>query len=349
MATITVTAGAYNMLLQDPIRHAVNLLVGERGTGNSTQRTYQGAFETLIIRGTFSNFNSNGDPTRGTITSFEISNIYTGLSTLNVTGLSLSVPTVFGWIAGNDLNPLYNAVFGGADTITGGAGDDELLGYGGDDIINGGAGSDEICGDTYIGTRYTTGFVPPIITPGNDTLNGGAGFDLLFGGLGNDLLNGDGDNDLLHGNEGDDSLNGGDGNDQLFGDDGNDTLSGGAGNDVVEGGAGADSLSGGEGDDTFRAGPLATLIDGGAGIDTLDVLDLSVATSNLFISPSQLLASAEVTFETGITIRSIERINLIRTGSGNDIFDLGDLTLPPQSQLDGGAGVDRLLRQYSRY
>lgn len=76
---------------------------------------------------------------------------------------------------------------GGNDTLTGGTGDDLLLGYRGDDVLSGGSGA-----DTLEGGR------------GNDRLIGGAGVDTLQGGDGNDTLNGTDAGNAIYGDAGDD-------------------------------------------------------------------------------------------------------------------------------------------------
>ncbi|HEY0907230.1 MAG TPA: type I secretion C-terminal target domain-containing protein, partial [Methylophilus sp.] len=83
-------------------------------------------------------------------------------------------------------NPLLQEGNGGADTLTGTAGDDQLYGYGGNDVLNGGAGNDILRGGD-----------------GNDTLNGGAGTDILIGGAGNDTLTGGADGDVFRWEKGD--------------------------------------------------------------------------------------------------------------------------------------------------
>ncbi len=93
----------------------------------------------------------------------------------------------------------------GKDTVTGGGGNDTILGGQGKDLLDGGAGDDSILGNQ-----------------GMDTITGGDGDDTLGGGNGNDLVDGGRDNDSLRGGAGDDTLNG---------DDGQDSLDGGAGND----------------------------------------------------------------------------------------------------------------------
>lgn len=134
--------------------------------------------------------------------------------------------------AGVTVNLTTNGVSGGEahgdtilafESVTGGSGDDVLVGDAGVNQLFGGDGNDVILG----------GF-------DNDWINGGAGNDIMRGGEGSDKLIGAG---------GSDSIFGGGGSDLLVGGGGNDDLSGGDNNDVVRGGAGADSMTGGAGND----------------------------------------------------------------------------------------------------
>lgn len=82
----------------------------------------------------------------------------------------------------------YNNIFDASGalwrvTITGGTGNDLILGGNQDDTLNGGAGNDIIVGGS-----------------GNDRMDGGTGRDLLVGGFGIDRLTGGTDDDLLIGN-----------------------------------------------------------------------------------------------------------------------------------------------------
>ena len=117
------------------------------------------------------------------------------------------------------------------EKVSGGAGNDTLIGDGAANILNGGEGV--------------------------DTINGGGGFDLLHGDGGNDNINGAGGTDQIFGDGG---------NDTLLGDIENDTLSGGAGDDSLDGGTGADILNGNEGADTAnyaaRSSALNVTLDG---------------------------------------------------------------------------------------
>jgi Ca2+-binding RTX toxin-like protein len=112
----------------------------------------------------------------------------------------------------------------GAFTYDGRGGDDHAWGGAQGDTLSGGAGNDELYGNG-----------------GADTLSGGDNNDLVTGGAGNDVLAGGNGVDTLNGGDDNDNLDGGSGNDTLNGDNGNDTLHGGAGNDSLNGGAGTDT------------------------------------------------------------------------------------------------------------
>lgn len=105
-----------------------------------------------------------------------------------------------------------------ADNISGGAGDELIVGFNGNDLLAGNGGDDLLVGDN-----------------GDDTLTGGAGMDALLGGAGNDLLDGGAQMDVLLGGAGNDTLSGGAGDDALVGMGGDNTMDGGDGNDILVG------------------------------------------------------------------------------------------------------------------
>ncbi len=134
-------------------------------------------------------------------------------------------------------------------TISGTAGDDNIVGTAGNDVINGDNGNDTIDGGA-----------------GNDVICGGNGTDTIDGGDGDDTIIGGNGGDLLSGEAGGDTLTGGAGNDTLVGGPGNDNLTGGDGNDVITGGPGMDTLAGDGGSDTLRGEPGES-VSGGSGSD----------------------------------------------------------------------------------
>jgi Ca2+-binding RTX toxin-like protein len=107
------------------------------------------------------------------------------------------------------------------ENVTGGAGNDVLVGSPAANVLTGGAGNDE--------------------------LYGGDANDTLYGGDGTDILVGDAGGDTLYGDKGPDSLDGGIGPDKLWGGPGNDTLTGGAGVDEFHGEGGNDDFFNGDG------------------------------------------------------------------------------------------------------
>jgi Ca2+-binding RTX toxin-like protein len=131
-------------------------------------------------------------------------------------------------------NPGQDVIYGflGNDLIYGGSDEDWVRGGKDNDLIFAGLGNDTLSGD--LGNDTVFGEV------GNDLLVGYAGEDLLSGGSGDDSLYGGDDNDLIHGGQGDDFVDGSNGDDLVTGDLGNDTLNGGVGTDSLIGGQGAD-------------------------------------------------------------------------------------------------------------
>jgi len=176
----------------------------------------------------------------------------------------------------------------GDDTLIGSEGHDLLSGDGGTDSILAGGGNDIVSGDS--GASKFTG------VGGNDFLDGGAGIDTVYewGNVDfvvtNDRLTGHGVDQLsaiesvwIIGAAGANRLDasgfvsptgrvqfyGRGGDDTLIGSAGNDVLDGGDGNDRLYGRGGADTLSGSGGDDVLRAGAGNDLASGGTGNDLI--------------------------------------------------------------------------------
>jgi len=162
-------------------------------------------------------------------------------------------------------------------SLSGGDGNDTLLGGLAAASFDGGNGDDSIAGSSK-----------------GDLILGGGGNDTIVGGKGADRVFGEGGADVIYGSAGDDYLYGDAGNDTIFGEDGNDTI-GGDGEDRLpfKGLAapaatpGNDSLNGGDGDDWITGGDeSATLHDQNNGRDTItggdgnDVLDARAWGSN---------------------------------------------------------------------
>jgi Ca2+-binding RTX toxin-like protein len=157
-----------------------------------------------------------------------------------------------------------------ANNISGGDGNDLILGLAGDDFIDGGAGNDFIDGGT-----------------GNDIVLGGDGDDILFGGAGDDVIDTGAGNNYVDGGDGIDNIYGGAGDDVLLGGAGDDVIYGLDGNDVLSGGDGADLIDGGDsdaGDETVVGNLfLATSDDVLQGADGNDTFRVSSEVTNTFI------------------------------------------------------------------
>jgi hypothetical protein len=136
--------------------------------------------------------------------------------------------------------------------VSGGAGNDTLIGGDTLNILNGRDGDDTLIGG-----------------PRNDKLRGNDGNDLIEGGDGNDVLEGGDGDDTLLGQGGDDTIDGGRGADGISGADGNDVLQGWKGADLVLGGSGNDTLEGDDGNDTLIGGVGDDDLAGQNGVDVL--------------------------------------------------------------------------------
>jgi VCBS repeat-containing protein len=237
----------------------------------------------------------------------------------------------------------------GNDTIFGNAGRDYLVGNDGDDSIDGGANDDTLDGGS-----------------GNNTLNGGAGDDTFnvigtgtaIGGDGNDIfilsgpytgsIDGGGGSDRIEiapSYSGDIIFPGAiagieavvvqssSGNDYLIGGDGNDSLDGQGGNDTLEARGGNDTLIGGTGNDLLNPGLGIDTVDGGADNDLLVVNYSSLSTD---VSSSHNNGSGSIsTTDNRVDYSNIERLNLT-TGSGNDVL----IGAGKNDTLAGGTGSD---------
>jgi Ca2+-binding RTX toxin-like protein len=186
-------------------------------------------------------------------------------------------------LSGGDGN---DTLIGGsaADVVFGEAGDDQLTGNGGVDALLGGDGVDRLVesgdNDFTLGSGSLDGLVKDIINAFEEAeLTGGAsantiivttfaGAVTLHGGGGNDSLEGTSFNDVLDGGDGDDTLKGEDGNDTLDGGSGADNLLGGVGNDLISGGDGNDRLRGELGTDSLLTGD--DTLNGDGGNDDID-------------------------------------------------------------------------------
>jgi Ca2+-binding RTX toxin-like protein len=220
-----------------------------------------------------------------------------------------------------------DTIYDDVESITGGAGADNLSGNTGPNTIRGGAGNDTI--NAFGGDDVIDGGT------GGDSFTGGPGIDRAdYSSRGNDLTidldgvaddAGEGDNvktDVEH-------------------------VTGGSGNDTLTGSSAANALDGGPGADTLRGGGGADAYTGGAGTDTVDFSDKLLGTSasidgvandggdgdNVGTDVENLVGSAGVD-----TLTGDGDANALSGAGGNDTLNGagGD------DKLQGGMGADTL-------
>jgi len=211
---------------------------------------------------------------------------------------------------------------GGADSMTGNALANSLVGNAGNDTIMAGGGADTIDGGA--GTSYLRG------EDGDDTIAGGNQFDDINGNQGNDTA---------HGNGGDDWVVGGKDSDVLFGDTGDDIVWGNLGNDTLDGGAGADQVRGGQGDDVVNGGAGNDFVSGDRGNDTItggtgaDLFHDSQDAGIDRVTDFNLAEGDKVMLDPGTTytVSQVGADTVIDMGAGNQMILVGVQmsTLPP--------------------
>lgn len=222
------------------------------------------------------------------------------------------------------------------ENISGGTGNDTLIGNDGVNSLDGGAGNDTVRGEG-----------------GDDLISVGLGDDSLDGGAGDDLLVGQGDFDFqltdaalisLLGNNALQSielarLTGGTADNVLDASvfSGSVTLLGGDGNDTLSDASGDDSLVGGHGDDAYwllASGSDLLVESVGEGSD---LLDYSWADGGVSVELSRVTQQA-VRPNHRLTLS--EEIEQFRGSKFADVVTL--LSEGTPRQLDGGAGDDSL-------
>jgi Ca2+-binding RTX toxin-like protein len=217
------------------------------------------------------------------------------------------------------------------ENVSGGSGNDVLLGNGGLNLLLGGPGNDSLNGG-----------------PANDVLNGGAGADAMTGGGGADSVDYsartaplwidlDGNPDDGEVGEKDNVaadftfVSGGAGNDRITGSGIHNILGGGPGNDRLNGGGNNDTLRGDDGDDRLEADPANDDLVGGNGIDTADY---SARVANLTIDLDDVDDDGETGEGDNVSIDTERIIG----GAGNDTL-MGNGS---DNYLKGNAGTDVL-------
>lgn len=254
------------------------------------------------------------------------------------------------------------------ENVTGGNGDDSIVGNGKSNRLEGGLGSDTLRG---LGERDLLDEGQPAGDLAN-LLDGGSGDDFLEGHGADDTLIGASGNDVLQDlTGGNDSFSGGSGDDRLWHRFGSDTLFGDAGDDFFEasssddtagdfldGGSGSDALFaavgspdtvfGRSGDDRiqipFRNSLNAASVSGGSGLDIL-AFDVTLGATTRVIFDGLANDGLTVGGNTNIAADFEEVIG----SEGDDLIDISGrgagMSVNAQSGDDtliGGAGSDTL-------
>jgi Ca2+-binding RTX toxin-like protein len=262
---------------------------------------------------------------------------------------------------------------GAADNITGGPGNDIILGSAGADTIDGGSGNDLIVGHDGVvsvaqGLPLSATSSDPSVG-GNDNITGGSGNDVIMAGTGNNIISGGSGDDVLIGHDGSVNFSGTQvltiattdpsnaGIDMITAGNGTNLVMGGSGNDTINAGSGSDILVGANGSATFTAGLVTQItstfptsggndtISGGTGTDTIiggpGVNTITTAGTADWVVGSDGTAS----FSSG-QISSIATIDpsvggndTITGGGGNDVLIGG----PGADTITGGNGNDLFL------
>jgi len=216
--------------------------------------------------------------------------------------VDLATGTGVGGIANGDVLSGIEHVRGTqyADTITGDALDNILIGGLGADTLSGGGGND------WVSYEYATAAITADLSTGSGSAGEATGdvytdIENLRGTIFADTLTGNNQDNILEGGDGADTLSGGGGHDQasyagasmgvqadlsapgtntgaaagdvyfsiegLDGSNFDDVLTGDSSNNWLRGFAGADALYGGDGNDTLEGGLGSDILDGGNGID----------------------------------------------------------------------------------
>uniref|UniRef100_UPI0024787371 calcium-binding protein n=1 Tax=Microvirga flavescens TaxID=2249811 RepID=UPI0024787371 len=217
----------------------------------------------------------------------------------------------------------------GNDSLDGGAGNDTLSGGSGNDVLIGGTGADTLDGGfgndfaSYVTARERVEvYLDGSVTNVGDALNDRyISIEGLIGSQFHDVLVGDLGNNNLQGLDGNDSLIGGLGNDSLYGAIGEDTLRGGLGNDLLDGGNGKDELYGESGDDFLKGGTGNDVLNGGTNNDYLMGEDGDDALHG---------------DEGDDYLFGADGDDLLKGGFGNDVLEGG----AGKDAMDGGEGFD---------
>ena len=227
-------------------------------------------------------------------------------------------------------------IFSTIENVTGGSGNDSIVGDGSGNLLVGGAGNDVLdgrqSGDTMIGgtgsDRYIVDNADDLVIEkvgeGSDTILATANYTLVAGSE-IEVLQVSGTAGL--------ALTGNEFAQTLIGSTGNDTLSGGLGNDVLDGRGGLDMLFGGGGNDRYTVDNAGDLVieRPGEGSDTI------LATASYTLVAGSEVEVLQVSGTAGLALTGNEFAQSLIGGVGADTLSGG----AGDDVLDGRSGADR--------
>ena len=252
----------------------------------------------------------------------------------------------------------------GRDVIVGLGGRDVIQAEGGNDLVCGGETPFEVDEEgEFIAERISGGAGNDVLVGGGgyDEVYGEDGDDVLLGGQLFDTVDGGPGRDRVRGGEDEDDVYGGPGRDAIFGDAGNDDLTpgtgggpahGGAGNDELIGSPVADTLHGDEGNDVLAGDRGNDRLFGGPGRDVASYMTISAACSGCPQAPRIAVTVNLRTRVGGGGAFGLDRLSKIQgayAGSGSDTFigNAGNNLFYPgeggSATVRGGAGSDTLV------
>jgi len=296
----TVDAGAGNDVIVYAFGDGVDSIDGGAG------------FDTFNITGTAGNnvlnviFNGTSITSLegGTVAGVEAVNadLLGGTDTLNYAGTTAAVTVNLATGSASGFNAIA-----GIENVTGGSGNDTLIGNASANTLAGGAGDDTyFVGTGDVVTEAAGAGTDSVFTDGAAFTLGANVENLTFTGTGSFSGTGNALDNVITGGAASDTLSGGGGADTLIGGDGVDSLNGGAGNDILIGGAGNDIMNGGADNDTF-------VFAAGFGNDVITGFDANPTGGQDLLDISGLGITA-ATFATDVIITDLGSDTLVSIG-----------------------------------
>ncbi|AMK76855.1 MULTISPECIES: calcium-binding protein [Methylomonas] len=233
------------------------------GTGNDTLNGGQGA--DVLDGGAGRDILQGGEGNDVLYADEQVSEAVNGMNQANLSGDFLSGGLGDDMLIGVTLSNASTGESGGNDLMLGGDGQDWIDGGGGDDTLYGDASGyansnwavtrelATVGNTTTASIQFSNADATDLGIGSADTIYGGAGKDWIFSNQGDDVVDAGIDDDVVFGGLGQDTIFGRNGNDLLLGNNGT-TSQLGDGSDYLDGGDGDDRLWGDGGSDVLLGG-----------------------------------------------------------------------------------------------